>query len=417
MKPIFSFGIMSDCQYADYPDLDDGLFDRRYRLAKSKLKDAVEFFDKHNLEFVVHLGDLIDQDAKSFETVMPICDSSKNEIWQVLGNHDFYGANYELIGNPKEVIKQLGMSEPYYSKIVKGYRFIILDTNEEGVIETRQGSPEYKRGLEIVNEYKEQGKVNAKEWNGRISQKQHEWLQNELIQADEKSQNVIIFSHHGLFPKHRENMLNDEPMLLELSKCKNLKAYINGHNHDGDYGQFQHLHCLTVKGMVDTGENSYAIARVYDNHIEIEGFGREPSRKLDFTTSGSINGAFTILKYKDKYIFQDRENKPDIAEPGLLSGFGGKTEKVDASFLENAKRELKEETDLPVDDLEFKRLGILNSDKPGLCEAYLVEITDNHFKVFEGKGYKQLTMDQIRSMDMSKFSITARQMIEHHLIS
>lgn len=417
MKPIFSFGIMSDCQYADYPDLDDGLSDRRYRLAKSKLKDAVNFFDKHNLEFVVHLGDLIDQDAKSFETVMPICESSKNEIWQVLGNHDFYGVNYDKVGNPSEVIKQLGMSEPYYSKTVKGYRFIILDTNEEGVIETRQGSSEYKRGLEIVNEYKKQGKVNAKEWNGRISQKQHEWLKGELKQADDQKQNVIIFSHHGLFPKHRENMLNDEELLEELSADINIKAYINGHNHDGDYGRFHHLHCLTVKGMVDTGENSYAIARVYHDYIEIEGFGREPSRKLDFASRGGVNGAFTILKYKNKYIFQDRENKPNIMAPGLLSGFGGNTEEGDTSFLENAKRELREETDLPVDDLEFQRLGILNSDGPGLCEAYLVEIKDNHFKVFEGRGFKQLTMDQIRSMDMSKFSITARQVIEHHLIS
>lgn len=415
MQPLFSFGIISDCQYADIPS-ENPFSDRRYRLAKSKLQDAVNFFNKQSLEFVVHLGDLIDQDAKSFETVMPICASSKNEIWQVLGNHDFYGADYKLAGDPQKVLKKMGMSQPYYSKIVNRYRFIILDTNEEGVIETRQDSPEYQKGLKIVEEYKKQGKANAKEWNGKISKKQHDWLRLELNQADKKSQKVVIFSHHGLFPAHRENMLNDEQMLLELSTQQHIKAYINGHNHDGDYGQFRHLHCLTVKGMVDTGENSYAIAHVYDNRIEIEGFGREPSRKLDFASRSTINGAFTILKYKDRYIFQEREDKPGIIAPGLLSGFGGNVEKGDASFLENAKRELFEETDLPVDDLEFKRLGILNSDRSGLCVAYLVEIDNDHFKVFEGKGYKELKMEQITKMDMSKFALTARQAIEHHLI-
>lgn len=281
-KPIFSFGIMSDCQYADIPDSDKVGFDRRYRLSKQKLLEAINFFNTQDLEFVVHLGDLIDQDIKSYDTVLPICETSKAHIWHVLGNHDFYGPGGESLGKPEQVTQRLGLVNPYYSKVLHEYRFIVLDTNEEGIIEFAEGSPEYQAGLRLIEQYEKQGRINAKPWNGKISSAQQSWLMSELAEASELSQKAIIFSHHGLFPPHRENMLNDKELLAELVKQKHLVAYINGHNHDGDYGQAEHLHCLTIHGMLDTGENAYATADVYTDRIEIKGYGREPSRTLMF---------------------------------------------------------------------------------------------------------------------------------------
>lgn len=416
MGPLFSFGIISDCQFADVPNLMDGVSDRRYRDSLKKLTDSVEFFNKKDLAFIVHLGDLIDQGFENFDKVLEICKKSKTEIWQVLGNHDFYGNNYELVGNSEKIMKKLGLNTPYYSKDIDNYKFIILDTNEEGVIKTKINSSEYKKGNKLIEQYIKLGRVNAKPWNGQISANQYEWMMAEIDIAERMNQNVIIFSHHGLFPKNRENMLNDEQMLIELSKKKSVKVYINGHNHNGDYGQFRHLHCLTVKGMVDTGENAYAVASVFDDRIEIEGYGREPNRALKFDTFSRVIGSTTILKYKDKFVFQNRDKKPNISSPGLLSGFGGNAEPVDKNFLDNAKRELKEETDLPVDELTFQRLGILNDDDSNICELYLVEINDDHFKVFEGRGFKELSANEIRKMDKSKFSLTIKQAIENNIL-
>lgn len=279
MKPIFSFGIITDCQYADIPD-DDTMSDRRFRLAKNKLQESVDFFNQRDLEFVVHLGDLIDGDLPNFDAVIPICNTSKAPFLHVLGNHDFYGLNFSHPGEPQKVMEKLGLTNGYYCKVTNGYRFIILDTNEEGIIKTKDGSKEQTEGLKIVEEYKKQNKLNAMDWTGRISVNQHKWLNEQLSHAKTKKEKVIIFSHHGLYPKHRENMLNDKEMLEELSQENHVKAYINGHNHDGDYGEYKGLHCLTVHGMVDTGENAYALAHVYPDRIQIEGFGREPSRTL-----------------------------------------------------------------------------------------------------------------------------------------
>lgn len=286
-EPLFSFGLITDCQYADIPDSNE-FSDRRFRLSLSKLKEAIEVFNQQDLTFVVHLGDLIDQDIESFDTVLPICRCSKADFWHVLGNHDFVGVGYSHNIGARPVLNKLNLKSTYYSKTISNFRFIVLDTNEEGMIEAVEDSPEWKKGKSILEAYEKEGRINAKRWNGRISEKQHAWMLSEIKDAESKGQSIVLFSHHGLYPEHRENMLNDKEMLGELVQYKHVRAYINGHNHDGDYGQFGHLHCLTVHGMLDTDENAYALVDVYSDRLEVKGFGREPSRVLLFTDNGAI---------------------------------------------------------------------------------------------------------------------------------
>ena len=40
------------------------------------------------------------------------------------------------------------------------------------------------------------------------------------------------------------------------------------------------IHYLTCKGMVDTNESAYSIANVFQDRIEITGYGRETKQKL-----------------------------------------------------------------------------------------------------------------------------------------
>ena len=40
-----------------------------------------------------------------------------------------------------------------------------------------------------------------------------------------------------------------------------MPAYIYGHNHAGNYGRRDTIHYLTLKGMVDTEQTSYAVMR------------------------------------------------------------------------------------------------------------------------------------------------------------
>ncbi len=277
--PLFSFGIIADCQYADIPDMTT-FADRRFRLSLQKLRHVAEFFNAKDLQFVVHLGDAIDQDISSFDTIMPVFGRMRAPVLHVLGNHDFSATGGTGQIDRHEVLRKLGLDHPYYSSIVMGWRFIVVDGNEVGVIEYPEGSKEYAKGKALLETLIRAGRVNAQTWNGALGQEQVDWLMSELEEAEKSGQQVVIFSHQSIYPKHRENILNDEELLPRLARYKNLKAFINGHNHDGNYGQYGHLHCVTMHGMVDTAENAYALAHVHDDRIEIEGYGRELSRTL-----------------------------------------------------------------------------------------------------------------------------------------
>jgi 8-oxo-dGTP diphosphatase len=115
--------------------------------------------------------------------------------------------------------------------------------------------------------------------------------------------------------------------------------------------------------------------------------------------------SFTILKKGDQYLFQHRDNKPGIASPGLFAGFGGTIESGETP-LQAAKRELSEETSLNVDMLEFRELGKLDLTDQGLGirYAYITDITETDFKVFEGQGKVQLSKDEIASLGAEKFT-------------
>jgi len=68
-----------------------------------------------------------------------------------------------------------------------------------------------------------------------------------------------------------------------LGSYDNIIAWFAGHDHRGGYGNFNLIHCVTFRGMVETAdENSFAIVDVYKNKIWIRGFGREKSRILAY---------------------------------------------------------------------------------------------------------------------------------------
>ena len=70
-------------------------------------------------------------------------------------------------------------------------------------------------------------------------------------------------------------------MLNILEKYNNILAWFSGHNHSGNYGNFNLIHFVTFKGMVETETNSsYAEVEIYKNKIWIKGSGREKSQIL-----------------------------------------------------------------------------------------------------------------------------------------
>ena len=60
----------------------------------------------------------------------------------------------------------------------------------------------------------------------------------------------------------------------------NVAAFINGHNHGGNYGVRNSVSYVTIEGMLSGKTNAYGIVDVYGDHLEINGYGRVPSRVL-----------------------------------------------------------------------------------------------------------------------------------------
>ena len=65
-----------------------------------------------------------------------------------------------------------------------------------------------------------------------------------------------------------------------LARYPCVAAYLNGHNHAGNYGERDGIHYLTLKGMVDTEKTAYAVIEVYPDRLAVKGFGRETDREM-----------------------------------------------------------------------------------------------------------------------------------------
>ncbi|MDK4714347.1 metallophosphoesterase [Rhizobium sp. CNPSo 4039] len=273
--PLFRFGVIADPQYAD---LAPNLTLNRYP-AKSldKLRAAIEEFNRHDLAFVVTLGDIIDREWKSFDAILPVYEALRHRKHFLLGNHDFAVASQHLGTVPARV----GMPSAYYDFSLSGYRFIALDGNEISVFAPPEGDPRRQEAKEMMRALETTGALNGQRWNGAIGDTQYDWLAAKLREAKAAGEKVIVMNHYPIFPENGHNALDSDRMLSLLAEHDHVVAYVNGHNHAGNFGASGGTYFVNFKGMVDTEDTSaYAIVAVYNDRLEVTGFGREDSRVL-----------------------------------------------------------------------------------------------------------------------------------------
>ncbi len=140
-----------------------------------------------------------------------------------------------------------------------------------------------KEAEEIFEKLKEANAPNAYAWNGALGSKQLAWVKEELELAKRKKQRVVLFCHFPVMPKNAAHNLWDDTKLLELiNDYSNVVAYFNGHTHKAHYQKENNIHHLAFEGMVEQDTNAFAIVSVYDDRLEIKGFGRELDRVLEF---------------------------------------------------------------------------------------------------------------------------------------
>jgi predicted MPP superfamily phosphohydrolase len=227
---------------------------------------------------MVNLGDLIDRDYESYKPVLSAINSSGIKTFHITGNHD-YSVDPRYLGR-LPVLNEY--RDGYYSFSRGNYRLIFLNGNEistyassDKAIITQAGS--------YIDKLRKKGEVNAIEWNGGIGSIQLEWLISQLDAASAASEKVIILCHFPAAPENIHNLLNYKEVNVILSKYSNVVAWLNGHNHAGNYASVNKMHYVTFKGMVETRNlNSFAVIEVYRDKMIIRGYGREDSRVLTF---------------------------------------------------------------------------------------------------------------------------------------
>ena len=265
----FSFGVIADCQYCSV----QGTGMRKYDISHNKLERCVTHFNSMDLEYVVHLGDFIDRDFESFDVVGPIYNRLTMPNYHVLGNHDFSVAD-EL---KKDVPGKMGLPSKYYDFEIRGWRFIVLDGNDISF----HAYPENGDGYKKAAKYYEEHKITAPKWNGAIGLTQLAWLKTVLDKAANSGEKVMLYCHFPIYPENVHNLWNAGEIIELIENYSCVKAYINGHNHAGNYGIKEGINYLTLKGMVDTDQSSYAVINVYEDLLKVTGFGREENRILN----------------------------------------------------------------------------------------------------------------------------------------
>ncbi|MDE1997092.1 MAG: metallophosphoesterase, partial [Rhizobiaceae bacterium] len=114
--PLFRFGVIADPQYAAIePNL---TLDRYPAKSLGKIEEAIAEFNRHDLAFVVTLGDIVDGLWESFDAVLPVYRTLRHQHHFLLGNHDF-AVGAEHLGG---VAARVGMPASYYDFSHAGHR-------------------------------------------------------------------------------------------------------------------------------------------------------------------------------------------------------------------------------------------------------------------------------------------------------
>jgi 3',5'-cyclic AMP phosphodiesterase CpdA len=174
--------------------------------------------------------------------------------------------------------------EQRYGSFDRGeFRFLVLDTNDVSTYAHRADTPEFAAAEQELAKLKAAKAKQAQSWNGGIGPKQLAWIERTCAEARTAGKKVIIFAHHPVRPAAMDTVWNDEAVLAVIDRSPNIVAWLNGHNHAGNFAERNGIPFVTMHGMVETADTSaFATARILSDRMVIAGHGREPSRELVF---------------------------------------------------------------------------------------------------------------------------------------
>ncbi|MBR4751048.1 MAG: metallophosphoesterase [Thermoguttaceae bacterium] len=297
---MIRFAVIADVQYGNL----DTLGERTYRESLPKFLAAAGEIAAENVLFTLQLGDASQSDWENhlgIKELFEVAEKAGIKWKHVLGNHDF------LVADEKkpQLYTDFGLEKPgYYDFVVDDpdddsnvWRFVVLNGNEISLY-AAETPEERKKAEEERNRWKLPNGGLSADWNGAVSPRQLQWLENRLELATKQNEKALVCSHFPLFANSGDgtdsqddgvyyfergwSVWNGKQILDVVDKYPCVKGYLAGHLHEGSYGVRKNVAHVTFKGIVQTVPNCYAFVNLTSDSIIVEGRAAQASYKFHF---------------------------------------------------------------------------------------------------------------------------------------
>ncbi|QCE14408.1 manganese-dependent ADP-ribose/CDP-alcohol diphosphatase-like [Vigna unguiculata] len=306
-QPLFSFGLISDVQYADIPDGRSFLgVPRYYRHSILVLQRAVKEWNTHQKhKFVINFGDIVDgfcPKDQSLGAVQKVVDEFEmfrgGPVYHMIGNHCLYNLPRSKL-LPLLKIQTLDGRAYYDFSPVPEYRFVVLDGYDISAIGWPQDHPKTLEAMKILREKNPNENKNSPTgmeglerrflmFNGAIGKEQMEWLDGVLLEATKKKQKVVICCHLPLdagAASEKGLLWNYDEIMNLIHRYNCVKVCLAGHYHKGGYSIDSHgIHHRILEAALECplGTNAFGHIDVYDDRISLVGTDRMKSTDMHF---------------------------------------------------------------------------------------------------------------------------------------
>ena len=254
----FSFGVFADVQYGQR----EPAIRRYYRKAMEKVRGYLARFEAEQVNFMVHMGDLIDMPhdeaggERCLGDMMALLNGSGIPCVYLVGNHD----SGSVVRPVLERAWGFQNDRFYFSFDVGAFHFIVLDTNYNA-----DGVP-YD--------------PDTHQWDEcYVNVPQLQWLREDLRSC--AAEKVLVLSHALLDDGQGDHMVrNAHEVRAILEDSGKELVVLQGHKHCGDFSRQKGIPYYTLKATVEGEEQTYCwvvsakgdsmTAEVYDCGVRSE---------------------------------------------------------------------------------------------------------------------------------------------------
>jgi len=257
-NPLLRIGLMTDPHFADKPAAGS----RFYREALAKLDEAVAHFNRTKPDFVVELGDFVDQ-ADTVDQESEWLTSIEEHYRRLdMPRHYVLGNHCVTTLTKQEFARHTGSTGGHNAFDAMGLRILILDScyREDGTA---------------------YGRKNFHWQDANLPKTELAWLEAELRAGDGP---VVVMAHQRLDSDPAHSVRNAAAVRTILEKSGRVLAVFQGHSHRNDYQQIAGIHYVTLVAMVEgsgADQSGYTMLDVMpDSSLRLHGLRRQTSRGL-----------------------------------------------------------------------------------------------------------------------------------------